>query len=139
QEQKPEPPKEAEAPSTGIKGDGNDAFGLSGKGGLGIGGGNGSGHSASRWGWYAAQVQSRISDALRANRRTRNASLRVEVRVWPDATGRITRASLSGSSGDPAVDAAIKNEVLTGLQLSEPPPQGMPIPIVMRLTARRPN
>ena len=28
----------------------------------------------------------------------------------------------------------IKGEVLTGLQLQEPPPAGMPLPIVMRLT-----
>ena len=52
---------------------------------------------------------------------------------------RVTRASLVSSTGDPAVDAAIKADVLTGLQLDAPPPEGMPLPIVMRLTARRPN
>ena len=35
--------------------------------------------------------------------------------------------------------AAIKDEVLAGLQLREPPPEDMPVPIVMRLNARRPN
>jgi hypothetical protein len=53
--------------------------------------------------------------------------------------GRIARAELAGSTGDPAVDAAIKNQVLTGLQLQEAPPSGMPLPIVMRITERRPN
>ena len=80
-----------------------------------------------------------MSEALRRNPRTRGAKLRIEVRIWPDATGRITRAQLSGSSGDPAVDAAIRDEVLTGLQLPEPPPQGMPSPIVLRVIAQRPN
>jgi hypothetical protein len=46
---------------------------------------------------------------------------------------------LAGSTGHPVVDAAIKEEVLTGLQLEEPPPADMPLPIVIRLTARRPN
>jgi TonB family protein len=136
---KPEP-QAAPAPDlgTGIKGNGPDAFGLSGKG-SGMIGGKGSGGSRSKWGWYAAQVQSGIADALRKNRRTRMANLRVTVRVWPDASGRITRARLGESTGDRALDAAITDEVLTGLQLQEPPPAGMPSPIVLRLTARRPN
>lgn len=78
-------------------------------------------------------------EALGKNRRTRSASLSVKVRIWADATGRITRASLSGSTGDPATDKAIENEILTGLQLQEPPPDDMPMPIVMRITAKRPN
>jgi periplasmic protein TonB len=136
---KPEPPQQP-APDlgTGIKGNGADAFGLSGRGN-GLIGGKGSGGSRSKWGWYAAEVQRGIAAALQKNRRTRSANLRVTVRVWPDASGRITRAMLGESTGDSALDAAITNEVLTGLQLQEPPPAGMPSPIVLRITARRPN
>lgn len=125
---------------TSITGPGGaDGFGLGSNRGTGTIGGGGSRGSGSRWGWYAAQVQSTIADALRKNPRTRQANFRVEVRVWPDLTGRVTRAQLVGTTGDAAVDAAIRAEVLTGLQLKEPPPQGLPLPIVMRLTARRPN
>ena len=93
-----------------------------------------------KWGWYASQVQTRIGDAMRKNPRTRKASARIEVRIWADAaTGRVTRAALVSSTGDTAMDAAIRDEVLTGLQLDQPPPEGMPMPIVMRVTARRPN
>lgn len=116
-------------------------------GGIQIAAGNRSGFFGKRqetsnktkWGWYASQVQSSISDALRRNPRTRKASIMIEVRVWPDATGRITRAKLDKSTGDPSLDAAIRDEALTGLQLSQPPPEGMPTPIVLRLSARRPN
>ena len=131
------PPKDEPPLGTGIKGDGPDSFGLSDKPGNGrIGGNNGNG---SKWGWYASQVQSRIQQALQQNRKTRTASLSVEVRVWPDATGRINRAQLAGSTGDPTLDSALRDEVLTGLQLQEPPPEGMPAPITLRLTARRPH
>ena len=131
------PPKDEPPLGTGIKGDGPDNFGLSDKAGNGrIGGNNGNG---SKWGWYASQVQSRIQQALQQNRKTRTASLSLEVRVWPDATGRINRAQLAGSTGDPTLDSALRDEVLTGLQLQEPPPEGMPAPITLRLTARRPN
>jgi TonB family protein len=63
----------------------------------------------------------------------------VTVRVWVDSAGRVTRAILAGSSGRAELDSALKNEVLAGLQLQSPPPEGMPMPIVMRISAKRPN
>ena len=127
---------------TNVTGNGPaDGFGLGRAGGNGmIGGRSGSGGGGgSRWGWYAGQVQSRIGQALRNHRKTRSAGLSLQVRIWPDSTGRVTRAQLVGSTGDAALDLALKDEVLTGLQLQEPPPAGMPMPILMRLSARRPN
>lgn len=141
-----EPPEDAppEAPpsedlSTGIAGNGPD-MGLSGgKGNSGnsIGGGQRRG-SGSKWGYYASRVQTTIADALRRNSATRNASLSLQVRVWADTNGRITRAQLVGASGNPSVDAAIKNQILTGLQLPQAPPADMPMPINLRITARKP-
>ena len=64
--------------------------------------------------------------------------MRMEVRIWADGTGRITRTSLKGSTGDSDLDSTIKNDLLTGLQLTDPPPADMPMPIVMVLSARKP-
>lgn len=131
----PEPPKEALG--TGVKGNGPGIAGLgsSGSGG-GFGGPKGGGGS-SKYGYYAGMVQSKVTQALQSNSRTRSATMQIQVRVWPDTTGRITRAKLDASTGDAKLDAVIQNDVLTNLQLSEPPPPGMPLPIVMRLTARK--
>ncbi len=38
---------------------------------------------------------------------------------------------------DEALDSVIESQVLNGLQLDSPPPAGMPLPIVLRLTARK--
>ena len=131
-----EPPKDEPPLGTNIKGDGHDSFGL----GSGPGNGRiGPAGNGSKWGWYASQVSSRIQAALQQNRKTRSASMSVNVRVWPDSTGRITRAQLAGSTGDAALDNALRDEVLTGLQLQEPPPAGMPAPIVLRVAAHRPH
>jgi len=140
-EEKPEeePPKPPDQPpiGTNIKGDGSsNGFNLGNSQGNGFGG---QGAKSTRFGWYAGQVQSRIAEALRDNRKTRAAELSVQARIWPDADGRITRVQLKGSTGDPTLDAALRDEVLTGLQLREPPPPGMPLPIVLRLSARRPK
>jgi len=140
---KDEPPKDAkndeppgplslDAKATGP----GDLFNLGSKlGGSPYGGGGG----GSRWGWYASIVQSQIESALRANDRTRNAVLQVQVRLWADATGRVSRVQLVSSTGDAALDAIIRNDVLGQLVLREPPPRDMPMPMVARLSARRPS
>ena len=136
EDQPKEAPPKNEPLSTGIKGDGPNSFGLSDKPGNGrFGSDSGKG---TKWAWYANQVQSRVQLALQQNRKTRSASVNVNVRVWPDPNGRINRAQLANSTGDPLLDAAIRDEVLTGLQLDQPPPTDMPAPITLRLAARRP-
>ena len=140
-----EPPPEAapEAPpgedlSTGITGGNGPDMGLSrGNGNGRIGGTNGKHGSGSRFGWYAAKVQSSIADALRSNSVTRTANGRLDVRIWPDANGRITRVQLVESTGNAAVNQAIKNQVLTGLQLPQAPPADMPVPITIRINASK--
>jgi protein TonB len=138
-EQKPDPAKPDKPPSAPgpvASGPPSD-FGLGGGGGGdGIGGGGGGG---SKYGWYAGEVQAAVKRALDNNDKTKNARAHVKVRIWADSNGRVTRASLAGSSGDASIDNAIKNEVLTGLQLPEPPPSDMPMPIVMMISEQRPN
>jgi periplasmic protein TonB len=114
-----------------------DLFNLGSKvGGNPYGGGGGGG---SRWGWYSAIVTEQATSALRANPRTRNMTTQVQVRLWADATGRVTRVAISPSTGDAALDAIIRDEVLGNLMLRQPPPRDMPMPVVTRVTARRPT
>jgi Periplasmic protein TonB, links inner and outer membranes len=114
-----------------------DLFNLAGKPGgnpYGAGGGGGS-----RFGWYASLVQTQIRTALDANSRTRKAVLQVQIRLWADGTGRVTRVQLVSSTGDAELDTIIRDEVLAGLTLREPPPKDMPMPINTRVTERRPS
>ncbi|MCX6849438.1 MAG: TonB C-terminal domain-containing protein [Verrucomicrobia bacterium] len=115
-------------------GGGDGSLGNSNGGSRMIGGNNDGG--GSKWGWYAGQVQNRVADALRSNPVTKRAGFSNMVKIWSDSTGRITRVKLADSTGDGKVDAAIENEVFNGLVLNEPPPEGMPMPINLRLTAR---
>lgn len=135
----PDAPADDPGPIGLPEGNGPGNYGPGGKGGGGTGSGSGSGQARSRFGWYAGQVQTVISEGLRRNTQTRNASFAIRVAIWADSTGRVTRAKLLGSSGNSAIDQAIQSEVLVGLQLREAPPAGMPMPIQLRLTARKPN
>jgi periplasmic protein TonB len=141
-EAKPEDPKPDEPPAitTSIVGNGPpDGFGSGGgKGGIGNGIGGGNGHkNGSKFGWYASQVQNTISDAMRRNSKLKNSSMSIVVRIWADGTGRIIKTKLSGTTGDNVLDEVLKNDILLGLQLKESPPSDMPMPIVMRITAKR--
>jgi TonB family protein len=134
----------AEALGSNIQGDGPpDGFGLTGRGGNGLiggtGTGKGTGGGGSKYGAYAGKVQRAVADALRSHKKVKTASLTIQVRVWADATGRITRVRLAQSTGDAELDRAISEEALANIQLPEAPPADMPMPIVMRITAKRPN
>lgn len=133
-------PDEPETMGSNIQGDGPaDAFGLSGKGGGGMIGGRGKGGGqGSKFGWYAGRVQNAVSGALRNHRLTRTASMKLTARIWVDPSGRVSRAVIEGSSGDREIDRALEQEILNRISLGDAPPEGMPMPIVMRINAKRP-
>lgn len=111
-----------------------DAMGLgSNPGGRGLM----SGAGRSRWGWYAAIVQSQIEAALRNNGKLRNSLMQVQLRLWADSSGRISRVQIVSSNGTPELNAILQNDLLPGLQLREAPPGDMPMPMVTRITVRR--
>lgn len=126
---------------TGIVGDGPpDAFGLSAGGGRGFFGSRSPAQRDRRWARFSSSMQSSITEAVRRHPTLRQASLSAEVRVWADPTGQITRAHVSmRDQVDPELKAILRDEVLTGLRLQSAPPEDMPMPVVMRLTARRPD
>ncbi|WP_024881695.1 MULTISPECIES: energy transducer TonB [unclassified Methylosinus] len=113
-----------------------DLFNLGGKPGGNAYGGSGGG---SGWGWYASMVQSQLRSALEAHKRTRKATMRGNIRLWADQSGRVTRVQLNGTTGDAELDAVLRNEVFGNLTLREPPPKGMPMPMIIRITEQRPS
>jgi outer membrane biosynthesis protein TonB len=84
-------------------------------------------------------VQAQIEAALRANQKTRHAIMQIQIRLWSDSSGRISRVQLVSSTGNADLDTAVRDEVLRGLTLREPPPKDMPMPIITRVTARKPG
>ena len=125
-----------DALGTGIAGNGPD-MGLHAAAKGGARNRIGGGRRVGKWDNFAVKVQNTIAETLRRNTGTRNASFSMKVLIWADANGRITRATPVGSSGNPTVDQALKNQVFAGLQLPEPPPADMPMPINMRISARK--
>jgi outer membrane biosynthesis protein TonB len=112
-----------------------DLFNLGGKPGGSPYGGRGGGPGGSYGAWVSAQIQS----ALQANSRTRKAVMQTVIRVWVDQTGRVTKVTLTPSTGDAELDSIIRNDVLGNLTLRQPPPRDTPMPLIHRVTESRPG
>lgn len=128
-----------------------DAFNLAGRpggrgllsgGGLGDGSGGGElggagGSAAARYGWYYDKIKGDIEKALRRSKKLSRASTRVEIRISADGSGHLSRVELLRSTGDPGQDEAIRS--LLGIEVSHAPPGDVPMPFILRFTARRPQ
>jgi outer membrane biosynthesis protein TonB len=101
----------------------------------GRGGGGGGGGSA--WGRFRASGEAQIRSALEANARTRKATMQLKIRLWADSSGRVNRVQLMASTGDAELDAVIRDQVVGGLMLHEPPPKDMPMPVTISIIERR--
>jgi periplasmic protein TonB len=65
--------------------------------------------------------------------------MQVRIRLWADGSGHVNRVQLVSSTGDAELDAVLRDDVLGSLMLREPPPKDMPMPMITRVTARRPS
>ena len=139
-EQAPEESNEPPAEELGLDAEGaagGDSFGLAArKGGRSLLGGNG-GNSIL---WYGGQIKRHIEDGLQpllANSAAMKSGYSVVIDVWVDTEGRVSRAELATGSGKADVDQAIRNALpQLKASLGKAPPENMPQPIRMRLTAK---
>jgi protein TonB len=143
-EKEPEPaPEEANEPAgdqLGVDaegGAGSDAFGLAArKGGRSLLGGT----PGSAILWYGGQIKKGLEDELHnllAETDARKASYSVTLDIWIGQDGQVNRAELTGASGKPEVDQAIRSALpKLKLALQKPPPENMPQPVRIRVTSR---
>jgi protein TonB len=137
-EPQPEPEPSAEPPAgeqLGVDAAGTgagDGFGLVGRPGgrdlLATGG--------SAYAWYAGVIKNEILQHLTDDKRLRNGSYSVMVKVWVRDDGSVERATLAGSSGNPDRDAVIEGALARLTRLSQGPPRDMPQPISLRIVSR---
>jgi TonB family protein len=128
----PKPQQPPASPLTAEAGAGSNPYGLAVGDGSGdvIGGGGGS----QGYLYYSRLVSADVQAALRQDDKLRYTKFVAELRIWLDATGKVTRVQLAASSGDPVIDAAVTRS-LSGLSMHEAPPKDMPQPIRLRTRA----
>jgi len=150
-EQKPEEkPEEAESPDEPPPGNdlgldaegtaGSDGFGLkANKGGRALIGGGGKGSLLRKYAWYTRIVQDelrrQVQEHLDENGGLPEGTHKALVRIEMDREGVIVHFELVGLSGNSAMDEAVR-ETLKIARISEPPPEGMPRTMKIRISSR---
>jgi len=136
-----EPPKEAPQPAQneplkmeGAAGDGDSAFGA-GTVGREYAGGN-IGATGAVQGMYAGRLQRHLQEQLSRNRKLKESDYRVTVRVWLRRDGTVEKADLAQSTGNSGLDELLREALLQVAAMREAPPENMPQPIRIRITAR---
>ncbi len=149
QDQQDAPPAGADL---GVEGDGaagSDGFGLAAKGkGKGrditLGGGGGSGGlnrlaMMSKYGWYTSKVQEEIKKQMRKlfdqDGGIPKGKYQAMVKIHLDAKGAVVKYQIIASSGNDRVDEALKGS-LPGFKISQPPPEGMPSGMTVRIVSQ---
>jgi protein TonB len=105
-------------------------------GGGGGTGGVGGGSNRAQYALYVNLMKRHFDDELAKNRKLRSSDYRVIVSVWLGRDGRVQRYELAGSSGNVDTDELLKSTLSAMAPLPEPPPEAMPQPVRLRITAR---
>jgi len=125
---------------------GSDGFGLVGKKGgraLTLGGGGGGPVNRlslmSKYGWYTAKIQDEVKRHMRrkldAEGGIPKGKLQATIKIVLDPKGSIVKYQIIASSGDSRMDEALKAS-LAGFRISQPPPEGMPQGMTIRITSQ---
>ena len=139
----PQPPAEA-LKMEGAAGDGPSPFGAGTvnneyKGGAvntKIGGTGSGSAKRQQYNWFAGLIESKIHEALAKDPKLSVGSYKVLLNIWLTPEGKIQEYKLAGSSGDAETDDRIKAVMDALPPLTEPPPEDMPQPVKLRMTAR---
>jgi len=90
--------------------------------------------AALRYGFYAAAVRAEVGKTLRRDARLRDRRYWIQLSIWLDPDGRVTRSLMHKSSGNSGIDVAVV-AALGGMVMHPTPPPGMPQPIHIDINA----
>jgi protein TonB len=137
--EQPQPETASDQPPAGDQlgldaegGAGGDAFGLIGKKGgrdlLASGG--------DRFAWYGSALKDDLLSFLSEHQDIRQRAYSVNVRLWLDGKGSVTRVALSSSTGDRDLDRVLQTLLGSMEKVAQAPPADMPQPVQIRIVSR---
>lgn len=94
------------------------------------------GDAGNRLAWFKGVYQRYVQSALQADARLRKDEYRIVVRLWLLPDGAVSRAELTASTGNVDTDERLRTALLALPPLGERVPEGLPQPVVLRLTSR---
>ncbi|MEX1826961.1 energy transducer TonB [Luteibacter sp. CQ10] len=115
---------------------GGDAFNIgAGSGGGMVGSGGGTGTGTGSYGQYLGYA---IQQALQRDDRTSHLVFDVHADIWLDTDGKLSRAELTESSGNPRTDEAVLDVLRAMPRIDVTPPPSLGFPVRVSIRGKRP-
>ena len=90
-----------------------------------------------KFNWYAGLVKSQIEATLEKDKKLAEGQYKLVVSVWLKPNGDIEKLAVLQSDAITEIEQAIKAALNSMPAMREAPPEGMPQPIKLRITARK--
>jgi TonB family protein len=91
----------------------------------------------SKYSWYAGVIKSEIQKAIQRNKALTDGQYKIVVSVWIKPNGDIERLTVLQSDATPEIEQALKAALDTLQSMRQMPPEGMPQPVKLRITAKK--
>ena len=91
----------------------------------------------SKYSWYAGVIKSEIQKAIQRNKALTDGQYKIVVSVWIKPNGDIERLTVLQSDATPEIEQALKAALDTLQSMRQIPPEGMPQPVKLRITAKK--
>ncbi len=119
---------------------GLDAEGVAGADGFGLaarrGGRDLLASGGDRFAWYAGSLKEDLLSFLAEHRDLRARAYAVNVRLWLDPKGSVTRVDLAGSTGDSELDKELRDLLGSMERVAQAPANDLPQPVQIRIVSR---
>ncbi|HSH86062.1 MAG: TonB C-terminal domain-containing protein [Methylophilus sp.] len=87
--------------------------------------------------WYAGLVKSQIERAIERDKKLTQGQYKIVVSVWLKPNGQFERLSVEQSDTTPEIEQGIREALNDLPAMQESPPENMPMPIRMRISAKK--
>ena len=87
--------------------------------------------------WYAGLVKSQIEHAIERDKKLTQGQYKLVISVWLKPNGQFERLSVEQSDTTPEIEQGIREALADLPAMSEAPPENMPMPIRMRISAKK--
>jgi periplasmic protein TonB len=87
--------------------------------------------------WYAGLVKSQIERAIERDKKLTQGQYKIVVSVWLKPNGQFERLSVDQSDTTPEIEQGIREALNDLPAMQESPPESMPMPIRLRISAKK--
>lgn len=95
------------------------------------------GSDSLKFSWYAGVIKNEIERALQRDQTLTAGSYKIVVSVWVKPNGDIEKITVLQSDASSEIEQALKIALDSLQSIKQVPPEGMPQPVKLRITARK--